>query len=103
MEAIPKKRKRISDFDNGRVIEGFLQGKTGTQLEKELGIPRTTLYGKWKKYQQEGNLAKKPKSGRPKITTCREDVMMLREVKKNPFISCKQIGIAIDRPDLSGD
>jgi transposase len=101
MEAIPKKRKRITDFDNGRVIEGFLQGKTGTQLEKELGIPRTTLYGKWKKYQQEGNLAKKPKSGRPKITTRREDVMMLREVKKNPFISCKQIGIAIDRPDLS--
>jgi transposase len=101
MEANPKKRKITSDFVNGMVIEGFRQGKKAKDLSKEYGIPIRTLYGKWKRYQQEGTLEKKPKSGRPKITTLREDIRMFREVKKDPFISCKQIGIAIGRPDLS--
>jgi transposase len=101
MEVIPKKRKITSDSVNGLVIEGFLQGKKAKDLEKELGIPKRTLYNKWKRYQQEGTLAKKPRSGRPKRSTLREDMRMVREVKKKPFITCKQIAIAIGRPDLS--
>ena len=48
-----------------------------------------------------GTLALKPRSGRPRKTTRREDKLMVRQVQINPFISCKDIKVQIQRPDVS--
>ena len=52
---------------------------------------------------KEGTLVQKPRCGSPKKTTDREDSMIVREVKKNPFMTCKQVAVAVCPPDLSPD
>jgi hypothetical protein len=103
MEVNRNKRRKDCPYENGLIIAGFQGGKKARQLHEELQIPISTLYCKWKRFLKEGTLVPKPRCGSPKKTTDREDSMIVREVKKNPFMTCKQVAVAVGRPDLSPD
>ena len=44
----------------------------------------------WAKYRQTGTVKDKPRSGRPKITNARTDRRIVREHKKNPYLTATQ-------------
>jgi transposase len=94
-------KRSLESFRDGVIIEKFLGGKKAKQIHNELGIPIRTLNYKWKRYCDEGTLAPKPKPGRPRKTTRREDSLIVRQVQGDPFTSCKKIQAQIGRPDLS--
>jgi hypothetical protein len=48
-----------------------------------------------KKHRETGSTAVAPLSGRPRKTTIRDDKMIAREVKKNPFITSLEIKAAL--------
>jgi hypothetical protein len=101
MEDNRRKRRKDCPFENGLIVAGFQAGKKAKQLHEELGIPLRTLYGKWQRFLKEGSLIPKPRSGCPRKTTQRENNLIVRQVKKDPFMTCKQAAVAIGRPDLS--
>lgn len=101
MDINPKKRKVCTDFDNGRIIDGYLHGKRASLISQELNVPVRTIYNKIKKYIEFGSVQNLPRSGRPKKTTIYEDQLILRAAKVDPFICCRDIASNIGRLDLS--
>ena len=95
------KRRRTSSFEDGRIIEMLNQGKKLKEIHNDLGIPMSTLCMKRKRYLERNTLEPLPRSGRPRITTEREDRMVLRESQKDPFKPSQQIAIDIGRADVS--
>jgi hypothetical protein len=100
-ERIAKRNHRA--FMDGQLAGALLAGKKPKEVYLSLRIPLRTIYRKWKRIREEGALRPRLRSGRPKVTTPREDRHIIREVERDPFTSCKKIATNIGRPDLSAD
>jgi transposase len=101
MEAVRNGKRTRLAFSDGQLLGELRSGKRPKEVHLSLGIPLRTIYRKWKRFREEGTITPLPKTGRPKITTAREDRAMIYQVQRNPFLSCKKIGERIGRPDLS--
>jgi transposase len=101
MQVNPNTKRCHEAFMNGIIVEKFSSGKKAKQISNELGISVRTLNHKWKRYREEGTLALKSRSGRPRKTSPGEDRLIVRQVQQDPFVSCKKILSNIQRPDLS--
>lgn len=73
------------------------------QIAAECGVSQQRVSSILKLHRETGSIAPKPRSGRPKKTTDRTDNRILREVKKNPFITSPQIkaNLGADLRDVS--
>jgi transposase len=101
MDVNSNKKRDNKNFLNGLIIGDLRGGKKPKTISDYFGIPLRTIYRKWKRFREEGTLAVKKSPGRPKKTTPREDTRIIREVKKDPFSTCKDIASNIGRPDVS--
>lgn len=90
-----------TEYENGLIVASFKAGKKPKEISEDIGVPIRTLQKKWRTYLDRGTLTPKSKSGSPKKTSEREDTRIVREVRKDPFTTCKQIAINIGRPELS--
>ena len=83
---VSRKSKELSDFDRG-VICGLAEHAkwTGTQISKELGVPRTTVVTIIKKYRTEGITTVQPRPGRPAKLTARAEHHLTLLVRRDSF------------------
>ena len=63
---------------------------TPTYISKKLGICKSTVYIYIKKFEETGQLEAYHRTGRPHVSTKREDNMLFRLVKKYPTMSLNQ-------------
>lgn len=71
--------------DRGRIIGLWEAGCTSRAIAEELGLHRSTVY-KWiSRWQEEGSVSTKPRSGRPKVTTPEQDEAIVERVRERPL------------------
>lgn len=83
--AVP--RKQMDDIVKGRLLQMLLDGKSVKSIAKELGVSRNAIRHQKCKYEQFGSLDRPIGSGRKRKTTAADDRMIIREVKKNRFVT----------------
>jgi transposase len=66
------------------IIHSSSNGKSIRQIANDLAIPKSTIHDIIKKFRERGHNHVLPKSGRPKITTPREDKLIARECRIFP-------------------
>lgn len=78
------------------IIHTFGQTQQIKTTAKLLGVARNTVRLTIRKYLEEGTIDDKPRSGRPRITSCRSDALLIRRMKADPFQTVAELkqGIA---------
>ncbi len=94
-----KESENDPEFIPGRILEMHQQGISQRDIGEALGISRSKVQRRLQSYFERGTMTRKKGSGRPRSTDKRNDRAIVREVKINPFITCREI--KANNPDLN--
>ena len=67
---------RLSNDECKRAVTMLLQGATQQEVATALGVHQTTVHRLQGRLAQFGNINDRPRSGRPRVTTARQDRLM---------------------------
>lgn len=85
------KYKKISDVTKGKILAYWEDGKSQVKISHIIGVARATVGNIIRKNNQTGDVKRKVGSGRKRKTTKREDNIIVRTSKQDPFKSATQI------------
>lgn len=83
--------KQTSDFDKGRIISYLEAGKSGRYIARKLGRGHAAIAVFIKKFKATRVVHRKKGSGRPRVTTKREDRAIVRTMLPNRRVSTRKI------------
>ena len=75
----------MTDQDRERAVNLFTQGFSYSFIANEYGVHTSTISRLCKKFTENGSIARLPGSGRKRITTEKQDTMIVRQVASRPF------------------
>ena len=73
------------------IVEAVQNGEIVREVAKRFHVGKSTVSDIYKKWRQEGTVKRKKGSGRPRITTIRQVRALVRQVKKNPFMTAVEL------------
>lgn len=73
------------------VIQQHLEGKSEREISKLVNKSKSTVHDIISRYKENGFIANKERAPRSKKLSARDESMVLREVKKNPFTSAPKL------------
>ena len=85
------KKKSLSKVQRAQIVALRGQNLSERQISAQMGCSKTAVHQAIAKYQQDGSYTDKKKPGRPRVTTAREDNMMMRIVVRSLTSSMKKI------------
>ena len=88
-------RKHLSLHQRSFVVDLKNQGKSYRQIQKETGIPFTTVSSIVKKHNLIGTVASVAGRGRKRKTTSAIDRNIIINVKKNRFVSAAKLALKV--------
>ena len=99
--SVPKmgKKKSLSKVQKGQIVALHGQNLSERQISSQMGCSKTAVHQAIAKYQQDGCYTDKKRTGRPRVTTAREDNVMRRIVVRSPTSSTKKIRAELLRRD----
>ncbi|KFM73940.1 Transposable element Tcb1 transposase, partial [Stegodyphus mimosarum] len=76
-------RTHLDDFLRGRIIGRLECGRTQLEVSDELGIVQSVISRLWQQFQDDGNVIRRYRTGRPRVTTPNEDRHLAVTAKRN--------------------
>ena len=76
---------QLSDFQKGRLCGLMEAGMTIRDVAERMRIATCTVQKWWHKYLTDGNVDRKPGSGRPSLVSRRQRNQLILKVKRNRF------------------
>lgn len=64
---------RLSEDERLRAVGMLQTGMLQVEVARRFGVHRNTISSLWRRYQQHGNTRDLPRSGRPRVTSVRQD------------------------------
>ena len=74
------KKKSLSEVRRAQIVSLRGQNQSEKQISAQTGCSKTAVHQAIAKYQQDGSYTDKKRTGRPRVTTAREDNVMTRIV-----------------------
>jgi len=84
-------RKELTPFERGQIQAWFVAGLSQTDIAKALKRPRQTIHDALKNSCQNPEGESLPRSGRPPILSSRDRRLLVREVRKHPKSTYKEL------------
>ena len=85
------KEKSLSEVQRTQIVALHGQNLSERQISAQMGRSKTAVHQAIAKYQQDGSYTDEKRTGRPRVTTAREDNVMRRIVVRSPTSSMKKI------------
>ena len=85
------KKKSLSEVQRAQIVALHDQNLSERQISAQMGCSKTAVHQAIAKYQHDGSYTDKKRTGRPRVTTEREDNVMRRIVVRSPMSSMKKI------------
>ena len=77
---------RLSQVQRERAVGMLLAGRSIAEVARTFACTRPTIYMLQRRLRQTGTTSDRPRSGRPKVTTTREDRMIRLAHLRNRFL-----------------
>ncbi|KAK3891143.1 hypothetical protein Pcinc_004934 [Petrolisthes cinctipes] len=72
-------------LQRGVIVGRYLANQSISEISRELGLSRNTVM-KWiRRYEEEGHVSTRPRTGRPRITTVEHDALLFDAAAQSPF------------------
>ncbi|GFX05752.1 transposable element Tcb1 transposase [Trichonephila clavipes] len=84
-------RKYLDDFLCGRIIGRLECGRTQLDVSEKLGIAQNVISRLWQRFQDDGNVRRCYRTGRPRVTTPNEDRYLAVAAKRNKQITASDL------------
>ena len=92
LEEPPKKRRKWLDLVQlGSVLTAAGLGSSNRHIAKQMGVGESTIRAIRNRYRDRGNCLRKIGSGRRTKCSRHDKRAIMKEVRKNPFISAPEI------------
>ncbi|KAG7162330.1 putative winged helix-turn-helix domain containing protein 14 [Homarus americanus] len=76
---------RLEVIANRSLIVGYYQGATSiSEISRLMGISKSTVRRWIKRFEGEGHVETRPRSGRPRVTSPADDARLLHAVRQTP-------------------
>ena len=85
------RRRQIDSFMKGRIIGRLENGQSQTEVSRELNVPQSVISRLWRRFQDEGNVTRRPIQGRPRVTTVRQDRYLQLTAKRQKTLPARQL------------
>ncbi|GFU34309.1 transposable element Tc1 transposase [Trichonephila clavipes] len=66
-------RRRLDMFTKGRIVGMLESSRSHTEVSRILNVDQSVISRLWQRFQRTGDVTRQPVSGRPKVTTPRQD------------------------------
>lgn len=76
-------RTHVDDVLRGRIIGRLECGRTQMAVSEELGIAQSVISRLWQRFQEDGNVSRRYSTGRPLVTTPRDDRYLAITAKRS--------------------
>ena len=70
-------RRRLSTLDRGRALGWLQEGISGREVSRRLGVSHSVIQRLQERFQTTGSVQDRPRPGRPRVTTRRQDRLFL--------------------------
>ena len=84
-------RRKLSELDRGRAIGWLQDGVAVRQVAQRLGVSHSVIIRLRQRFQNTGRTQEQPRSGRPRITTPREDRYIERQALQDRTATANNI------------
>lgn len=81
MLSTQEKERAVALLEAGWAVRG---------VARELGVSHTSIRRLWQKWQTEHSVARRPGTGRARITSPEEDNNLVRYIQQHPFHTCRR-------------
>lgn len=81
------------------ILKLYLEHKTYREIGELIGKSHSSVYKIIKKYINTGDLPPKPRSGRPKMLSSRQERSIVSKIKANPHLSAPKIAAALENTE----
>lgn len=71
--------------ERGVIIGRYIAGQSLSEISRDMGITRKTVKVGVRRYEEEGNVNTKPRSGRPRVMTPQQDATLCGAAVQAPF------------------
>ena len=86
-----KKCKKPSALTRGKIIAYFEDKKSEREISRLVDVPKSTVHDIINVYSKTGDIQRRCGSGRHRKTTTRQDNMIIRMSKKDPFMPSREL------------
>jgi transposase len=90
-----KKLKKLTPEIKAAIVKAVQQNKRYADISAQFGVAKSTISYTMKLFKATGNVDRRPKSGRPRLTTDKDDKVLIRLSKKNPRASATDLNAEI--------
>lgn len=89
--AIKMPGKQVAENIRKLIIEAKQRKEKIADIAKRYHVSERTVKGLWKRWKEDGTVKRRRGSGRPRKTTIREARILVRQVKKDPFMTAVEL------------
>ena len=86
---------RLNEAQRNQAVDMIRAGVSQNEVSRRFGVHRNTISALWRRYQQSGNTGDRRRSGRPRVTSLRQDtcirVMHLRNRLQTAALTARSI------------
>ncbi|GFV70689.1 transposable element Tcb2 transposase [Trichonephila clavipes] len=93
--------EQLSQFEKGRIIGMMESGWSAKRVARQLGRHDCVVRRCWDQWIREMSFARRPVSGRPRQTSCREDHYIISNARVQPTASSAALQAQV-APSLGG-
>ena len=84
-------RRRLSTDSRWQIIGSHRAGLSTRQIAREFNINQSQVSRLLQRWRQTGGVDDRQRSGRPRLTSARQDRALLRTARQNRFLSARQL------------
>ncbi|KFM57858.1 Transposable element Tcb2 transposase, partial [Stegodyphus mimosarum] len=88
-------RRQLEMFAKGRIVGMLESGRSQTEVSRILNVNQSVISRLWQRFQRMEDVTRRPVSGRPRVTTSRQDQYLVISARRQRGSTVRALGSAL--------